>query len=152
MKIEKITLFKQEMAEQDNELILKVTEEETVPCVITNKALKVANELGTTRSSLVTDLMQLGGSVDEDKVGDVEDIKILTSIYVGYIGGQILKGVNVYEEDAIYTFDEFVERYNDSSMEKVLLYQKLITAEKENKFADKIERSTNKTPNKGEKK
>lgn len=142
MKIEKITLSQQKLVEIEGEYDTVESEAEKVPCVITNRALKIAREQGEIRTSLITDLTR----VSEGE--DLEDERILQAIYVGYVGGQILMGNKMPK----YSFDEFTERYNDSTTEKGILYSKLLTAEKENNFANGVEKNTKKTVGKGEKK
>lgn len=142
MKIEKITLSKQELIEEDGEFILKEIEEEVVPCVITNRALQISRDEGNIETSLITDLTKAGEGID------IGDDRILKAIYVGYVGGQILKG----QKEPKYSFDEFIKRYNDTTTEKAIVYAKLIMAEKDNNFANDIEKNISKKKDKGEKK
>ena len=170
MKINKITLFKQELVEENGEYKLITKDEETVPCVVTNRALQVAKQMGVTKSSLATDLLNLqpadeinakelkqleSGEINPEDVniklgqfGEIEDEKMLQAIYVGYIGGQILLG----NREPKYDFDEFLERYNVGVTERVTLYMNLLTDERKNEFKSEIEKSTKKTVGKGEKK
>ncbi len=170
MKINKITLFKQELVEKDGEYELVIKDEETVPCVVTNRALQLAKQMGVTKSSLATDLLNLqpadeinakelkqleSGEIEPEDVniklgqfGEIEDEKILQAIYIGYIGGQFLLG----NKEPKYNFDEFLERYNAGVTERITLYMNLLTDERGNEFKTEIEKSTSKKVQKGEKK
>lgn len=170
MKIEKITLSRQELVEKDGEYELVEKDKETVPCVITNRALQIARQEGVTKSSLATDLLNLqpadeinmndlkkienGKMAPEDaniklgKFGEVDDLKMLQAIYVGYIGGQILLG----NKQPKYSFDDFLEVYNADVVERTTLYMNLLTDTRKNDFKGEIEKSTSKKVQKGEKK
>ncbi len=149
MKIEKIILSRQELVEKDGEYELAEKDKETVPCVITNRALQLAKQMGVTKTSLMTDLMNLAPSEEKEdvQVNDLDDEKVLQAIYVGYIGGQLLQG----NKEPKYNFDEFIERYNAGTVERAVTYNKILAAE-DNKFAKEVQKSTSKKVQKGEKK
>ena len=132
--------------EYENVAATVVTDEETVPCVITNRALQMAAQMGVTKTSLVTDLMNLSTS-KEGKVNDLDDFKILQTIYVGYLGGELLRG----KDGPKYTFEEFIDVYNASTIERTIVYNNLLVKD-ENNFKKGIENSTRKGLEKGEKK
>lgn len=170
MKIKTITLSKQELIEKDGEYELVEKDKETVPCVVTNRALQTARQMGVTKSSLATDLLNLQpaeeinikelkqlerGEINPEDVsvkigefGEIDDFKMLQAIYVGYIGGQLLLG----NKKPKYDFDEFIERYNVDITERTTLYMNLLTDSRGNEFKNEIEKSTKKTVGKGEKK
>lgn len=149
MKIEKITLSRQELVEKDGEYELVEKDKEAVPCVITNRALQLAKQMGVTKTSLMTDLMNLAPSEEKEdvQVNDLDDERVLQAIYVGYIGGQLLQG----NKEPKYNFDEFIERYNAGTVERAVTYNKILAAE-DNKFAKEVQKSTSKKVQKGEKK
>lgn len=153
MKIQKIKLYKQSLVEMEDDFKLEITDIETVPCVITNRALQLCNQLGVNDSSLVQDLLIMTQNAQVTENGDivitkiVEDEKILKAIYTGYVGGQLLLG-NIEPK---YNYDEFIERYHDSSSEKYTIYQSIAMAS-QNDFVKEIEKSTNKATGKDVKK
>lgn len=146
MKLEKINLSILEVEFKDDDFEMVEKEKETVPVVLTNRALNYAHENGIIESSLISDLIGLSNMTDEN-MEMLEDIKILKTIYTGYIGGQFLLGK--IEPD--HTFSEFTERYHTHPMEQVQIYQKLLIG-KDNNFVKEIEKSTKKGTEKGEKK
>lgn len=151
MKIQKIKLYKQKIVEKDGEFELEKTDEKEVPCVITNRALQMCNQAGVIKTSLAQDLaIASTGSYSGDGsavAAMLKDEKVLQTIYVGYVGGQLLLGKTNPEFD----FDEFIDRYNADTLDKIDLYQKLMVTE-DNKFVQEINHSTKKTAGKGEKK
>lgn len=146
MKLEKINLSILEVEFKDDDFEMVEKEKETVPVVLTNRALNYAHENGIIESSLISDLIGLSNMGDEN-MEMLEDIKILKTIYTGYIGGQFLLGK--IEPD--HTFEQFTERYHTHPMEQVQIYQKLLIG-KDNNFVKEIEKSTKKGTEKGEKK
>lgn len=152
MKINKIKLYVQKLIEKDGEYVIEPSEIEEVPCVITNKALKLCRQYGVGKTGLVQDFVVSSTNTGPQEDGTymmkiADDEQILKAIYVGYVGGQLLLG----KEEPDYTFDEFIERYHDNVVEKFNLYQSLISTST-NEFVKTIERSTNKAVGKGEKK
>lgn len=145
MILEKVNLYELKTELVDGEFVLTKEKEQTVPLMITNRALNYAHQNGIIESSLISDLVVLS-NMGEDMTG-LEDMKILQTIYVAYIGGQFMLG----RKEPEYSFDEFAERLQVSSMEQVVIYQKVLIG-KENDFVKEIEKSTAKGTGKGEKK
>lgn len=153
MKIKKIKLYKQRLVDKEDGYELERFEEEEVPCVITNRALKMCEQLGVTKSSLMRDIMFMSSNAVENEDGEmaltttVEDERMLAAIYVGYIGGHLLLG----NKEPYYSYDEFLDRYNIDLLESFNIYQDLALAT-QNEFAQEIVRSTKMDPGTGEKK
>jgi len=141
--IPKIKMYDQKLIETDEGYEIKAENVQEEPCIITNKALKEARDNGNIKTALMSDLISMWESEDSE----VEDEKITTAVYVGYIGGQLLKGNKKY-----LSYDEFLEKYHDSITEKGVIYQEIMMADTKNAFAESIERSVDKSSKKGEKK
>ena len=131
MKIEKLELYNIKLTVKDDEFITEISDKETVPLVITNKALKYGHSNGIIDSSLVSDLVLLS-----EDMGLLQDMKILQTIYLGYIGGQMMLGKSNY-----YTLEEFTNKFNIDTAEQVQLYQKLMIRD-DNNFIKDIEKNT----------
>ena len=152
MKIQKITLYLQNLIEKDGEFVIEATNVEEVPCVITNRALSVCRGYGIGETGLIQDFVTLSANTGPRPDGSFSmktagDEQILKAIYVGYVGGQLLLG----KAEPDYTYDEFTERYHGDVSEKFNLYQALIVFPS-NEFVKNIEKSTDKAVKKGEKK
>lgn len=152
MKIQKITLYLQNLIETDGEYAIEPTDVEEVPCVITNRALSLCRDYGIGETGLIQDFVTTSTNTRPQPDGSylmavAGDEQILKAIYVGYVGGQILLG----KAEPDYTYDEFIERYHGDVSEKFNLYQALIVSPS-NEFVKNIEKSTDKAVKKGEKK
>ena len=145
MKLEKIELYKMMAEMVDGEFEVIQTDVETVPLVITNKALKYAHQNDIIQSSLISDLVTLS-QMGED-MGALQDMKIFKTIYVAYVGGQFMLG----NKEPKYNEEEFAERFQVSTMEQVTLYQKVLIG-KENNFEKEIKKSVSKKVDKDAKK
>lgn len=151
MKIQKIKLYKRSLVEVGGEYEVEITDAEEVPCVITNRALKMCEQLGVTKTSLISDIMSMSSSAKIDESGDMaitktaDDERVLAAIYVGYVGGQLMLGKN-----PDYDYDEFLNRYHADVGQAFSVYQEIIMVE-ENDFVKEINRSTKKVGT-GEKK
>jgi hypothetical protein len=141
MRIEKVNLITIEIQEVDGEFVTQVTAEKTVPCMITNFALKRGKDLGLLKTSLISSLVKLQG-LEKAKGGEaavldaLDETEIQTVIYIGILGAN--KKIEL-------TFEDFLDQYHYSFDETVELYTSLLKhymPNDNNAFAKGLAKST----------
>ncbi len=151
MAIQTIVLKTLQVYEEDGIYKEKYIDTEKYPAMLTNYSLKVGQDRGLIKGSLLADIMHL------QKLQDVEDnpdqaaeamerldtTECLKVIFLACAG--LKKGFP-------YSFDEFAERYHEDTETIIETYAELISdlAQKDtNQFAKALENSTKKKPKKG---
>lgn len=131
---------------EDGEFQQVVTNEKTVPCFLTNYALKLGSDIGYIKGSLVADLLKLQKFRDDtqekgmspEAIESLDEAQMQRVIYLG------LKGADKTFE---HSFDAFLERYHYTFEETTQLYMSLVMnliTSDPNKFAKDLQKSTKK--------
>lgn len=153
MKIEKVVLKDMEIEQVGGEYKQVFTNEQTIPCFITNYALKRGKDLGLTKDSLLQGILKLKAlegmksaeELDANAFSEIDEIEMQKVIYIGCLGA--VKGF-----DTDVDFDVFLEKYHYTFEETLMLYTKLVSnsmTKQSNGFAKGLSKSTN---NSGKKK
>ncbi|EKS8371209.1 hypothetical protein [Bacillus thuringiensis] len=153
MKVQKITLKDVEFVKVDGEYEQRFVNEQDYPAFLTNYALKKGQEEGLIRSSILADIVKFqalegvgkGGEDDISALEQIDQTSIHQVIYLAF------KGANPKEK---VTFDDFLQKYQDSFAESLQLYTKLVVdviSQDPNQFAAGFQKSTKREGN-GEKK
>lgn len=136
MKVQKVILGDLAIKENENGEYEAVLEnEKTYPAMLTNYALKKGEELGLLDSSLFDDVFAFAKLQNGD-ARDIDDIRVLSVIYLGIIGAN---------KKLELTFEEFLDKYHQDMSVSIALFADLVTAAvegKSNNFADGLRKST----------
>ncbi|MBD5799995.1 hypothetical protein COM13_09145 [Bacillus pseudomycoides] len=147
MNVEIVKLHEVETVQLENGQFQRVTKnQQTVPCYITNYAVKKGKDLGLLEESLLQSLFKLKGlvnvdpnkldSIDGTALQGIDEVELQKIIYLGCVGAN---------KNFPYDFDAFLERFHYSFDETVRLYAKLIsgvTTGQQNGFAKGLNKST----------
>lgn len=147
MNVEIVKLHEVETVQLENGQFQRVTKnQQTVPCYITNYAVKKGKDLGLLEESLLQSLFKLKGlvnvdpnkldSIDGTALQGIDEVELQKIIYLGCVGAN---------KNFPYDFDAFLERFHYSFDEAVRLYAKLIsgvTTGQQNGFAKGLNKST----------
>jgi hypothetical protein len=146
MKIEKVTLKESEIVEVDGEFKQVFKNEKTVPCFLTNYALKRGKDLGLLKGSLMADVVKLlpltklknADEISSEAMEAMDELEMMKVIYIGCIGAN---------KNFSLDFDGFVSLYQESYEKTVTLYANLLAGlmnKDPNQFAKGLQRSTKK--------
>lgn len=138
MKIQKIELKDSVIREVNGQFEQIFINEKTYPAFLTNYSLKKGREMGLLKSSLVDELFKWGNAEGVSLSERFEEIKMLTVIFVAFIGA------NPKTE---LSFDEFLEKYHNDIEDTMELYSDLVDGlvdSSKNKFTEGLAQSTEK--------
>ncbi|MGM9925166.1 MAG: hypothetical protein ACI35R_13055 [Bacillus sp. (in: firmicutes)] len=127
--IQKVTLKDMKVVEIEGEFHQVYENEEVLPCVLTNYALKKGEEEGLISASIISSLIDLmpggklenieGENIDSDVVKNMDTTNMQKTIYLGCLGAR--PGLQM-------DFDTFLQRYHASFDEVVETYMNIIMA------------------------
>ncbi|MFC0525775.1 hypothetical protein ACFFGV_19540 [Pontibacillus salicampi] len=152
-KFEKITLKDREIVEtEEGDFEERFLNERHYPAAITNYGLNIGEKMGLLEGSNLTDLLKLANLeklqsdisrnfISEESMEASDEIDIVKYLKVIYIA---LIGIN---KNLQLSFDEFTEKYHDTTPTIMQTYTRLVMASlsvKQNKFAEGLQKSTKK--------
>ncbi|MCQ6531141.1 hypothetical protein, partial [Bacillus mycoides] len=146
MRVEIVKLKEVEVVHVDGQFKAIEKNHQTVPCFITNYAVKQGKDLGLTDESLLQGVFKLQGlananpnhvdNIDFSALQGIDETEIQKVIYLGCLGAN---------KNFKYNFDQFLERYHYSFEESIKLYVTLASSSitgQQNEFAKGLAKST----------